>query len=514
MNLKLPKDKFPYIFCFVYFVFNSFHISKVLSLSHDSIYYYDEIINRPDNLFPHHLLFTPFTSFVANIILSFGIKSDIAAITMVNVLAGAIVIFIIYKTLIENFRFSKIHARIAILLCSFSFAFWFYNLNIETYQLPLVFVFTSIYFLTKDPKRNKYIFISAFLGGIGVLFHQLHGLFGLVAVLFLIIVGFKKNIKSIIIFTIVFNIVWIFGYSVVIYLLGFKSINEIIHWFFLYHHTMDAWSEFGSSFFLQPFVGIIRSLISVNAIFISGVFSDKISRIFADRHLLDDAYIVRNLDEKDLIIYLILLIVLTCLILYVLISNYKKLKSQPLNNNNVILIYVFLIIYSGFFIFWVPNNMEFWIPQSLFLWIGFSIFINSIESKKNKIVISSFIILFLFTINFRYTIVLTNDINNDYYYVQVSDAVKKLPENLVIIYDTDWIVSKYYEIYAPYFIFLRYHEISNFYEAGQLIDFIYSLKEQNKTIVVKSELLTDYEEKNKMEVIKLGTSSFYLFSSD
>jgi Gpi18-like mannosyltransferase len=196
MKLSLPEDKFPYIFSLFYFVFNSFFISRVLALTHDSIYYYDEILTRPHNLFPHHLLFTPFMSIFSGIIKLSGINSDLIAISLVNTIAGSVIVIIIYKILRNNFNYTKTASRIAVLICSFSFSFWFYNLNIETYQLPMVFIFSAIYFLTREPRRNTDLYIAAMLGGIGVLFHQLHGLFGLVAVIFLIISGVKKNLKA------------------------------------------------------------------------------------------------------------------------------------------------------------------------------------------------------------------------------------------------------------------------------------------------------------------------------
>jgi hypothetical protein len=454
MKLSPPEDKFPYIFSLFYFVFNSFFISRVLALTHDSIYYYDEILTRPHNLFPHHLLFTPFMSIFSGIIKLSGINSDLIAISLVNTIAGSVIVIIIYKILSKNFHYTKTASRIAVLICSFSFSFWFYNLNIETYQLPMVFIFAAIYFLTREPRRNTDLYIAAMLGGISVLFHQLHGLFGLVAVIFLIISGVKKNLKQIIFFAIIFNVIWLAGYSIAIYYLELRSFEDVSRWFFLYHHEMDGWSSFNSTFFIAPLIGFLRSFVSINGLFINSTVSEFMFGYFKHQNLEDDAYIVRNVDSFEFYIYIILLLILIGLILYAAVSNFPIIKQTFLKISNRIILVIFFLIYSGFFIFWAPVNLEFWIPQALVFWIIFSASFNNTYSNKKNILVAVGIIIILFYVNFRYTIILTKDFDNDLYYSEVQDARELLPPGSIIFYEHGWIIDKYYEIYAPEITFI------------------------------------------------------------
>lgn len=513
MKLSPPEDKFPYIFSLFYFIFNSFFISRVLALTHDSIYYYDEILTRPENLFPHHLLFTPFMSRFSAIIKLLGINSDVIAISLVNTIAGSVIVIIIYKILRKNFHYTKTASRIAVLICAFSFSFWFYNLNIETYQLPLVFVFSSIYFLTRESRKKSDLYFSAVFGGIGVLFHQLHGLFGLAAVIFLTISGFKKNLKQIIVFTIIFNFTWITGYSIAIYYLELKSFEEISHWFFLYHHEMDGWSSFNSTFFIAPLIGFFRSFVSINGIFINSTVSEFVFGYFKHQNLEDDAYIVRNLVSFEFYIYIILLLILAGLIIFVAISNFTIVKQSLLNRSNGIIIVIFFLIYSGFFIFWAPVNLEFWIPQSLAFWIIFSAsFINSYFNKKNILVAAGIIIL-LFYVNFRYTIILTKDFENDLYYSEVQDAKELLPTGSIIFYQHGWIIDKYYEIYAPEITFISLDK--NFIPQKQEIseNDLQILLKNHRTIIIQTGIEKNYLAKinnslYQKELVKIGQTEF------
>jgi hypothetical protein len=454
MKLALPEDRFPYIFSVFYFIFNSFFISRVLALTHDSIYYYDEILTRPDNLFPHHLLFTPFISRFSALLKLLGINSDLIAISLVNTIAGSVILIIIYKILSENFKYTKTASRISVLICAFSFSFWFYNLNIETYHLPLVFVFSSIYFLTREHRKKRDLYFSAVLGGIGVLFHQLHGLFGLTVVIFLAISGFKKNLKQIIVFTIIFNFIWIAGYSIAIYYLDLKSFAEVSRWFFLYHHEMDGWSTFNSTFFIAPLIGFLRSFVSINGLFINSTASEFMFGYFKYQNLEDDAYILRNIASFEFYIYIILLLTLAVLIIYVAVSNFSIIKQTFLKISNRIILIIFFLIYSGFFIFWAPVNLEFWIPQSLAFWIIFSASFNNTYLNKKNILVAVGIIIILFYVNFRYTIILTKDFDNDLYYSEVQKAKELLPPGSIIFYEHGWIIDKYYEIYAPEITFI------------------------------------------------------------
>lgn len=513
-KLAYPKDIFPYIFILFYFTFNFIFISECLSITHDSIYYLDALIDRPFELFPHHLLFIPVTSQLSNFFILIGIKSKLVAASLVNSLAGSIILILIYKIVRNNFKFEVRSSRITISLCAFSFGFWFYNLNIETYLLPLVFVLGSIYLLTLNDFSLSKIILAAILGGISVLFHQQHGLFGLAVVFFLLFDGYKKNLKKILVFAFVFNLTWLFGYIIAIILLGFKSLDEIFHWFFLYHYTMNAWSQFGLSFFIAPIIGIIRSVISIQGVFINDALSQKIFQLFRDNNLADDAYLVRNLNEVYLFIYIFLIAVIFSLLSVVVIKNIKSLPILHLKNKRIILLYLLLAVYSAFFIFWVPSNLEFWIPQSLFFGVILGYLINNKITDRRIYFQATIVVILLFILNFRFTILLTSDRDNDYYYSEVIGAKNKLPANSMIIYDNEWLVSKYYKLYAPELSFISYYDALGIKQINDLNEFINkSIKVHNyiaiKESLIDESMLKKFEYNYNIHKVKIGDNSFY-----
>src|SRR6185437_4073340 len=83
---------------------------------------------------------------------------------------------------------------------------------------------------------------------------------------------------------------------------------------------------------------------------------------------------------------------------------------------------LFLLIYSTFFFFWMPENLEFWIPTSVVFWIlvlglnhqlpAFSVF------RRNYILYGSLAALLLF-VNYWGSIHWMKDITNDSVYIKI-----------------------------------------------------------------------------------------------
>lgn len=504
-------DFFPYLYSIVYYIFNTIFICKTFSLSHDSISYYNGLLNNPNELFPHHLIFAPIVSSLGNLIKIFRFESDVIAYTLVNTLAGSIIVFTIYHILTKNFNFSLFSARVTTIIISFSYGFWFYNLNIETYQLPMIFIFISIYFLTRYEVNKHYIVISGFLGGIAVLFHQLHGLFGVVSILYLFFLEGRKSIKNILIFSVIFNLTWIVGYGLTIINLGLNSFEKIKHWFFLYNYEMNAWTSFDSMFLIKPFIGFFRSIISIHGLFINTNFYNKVTSLFINYHLDDDAYLVRNLTNFDFILYFLLIAILFLFLLKFIIYALRNLKFDELKLNKIIIAVIFLIIYSSFFIFWVPENLEFWIPQSIMFWILLGKFLDKILVRKNKIILSIIFILTLFTINFRFTISLAKDISNDIYYTEVQQVSKLVHGKSILIYHPDWLISTYYKIFAPGIEFITIDKLKNhdMFSEREIVD----LKTKYSYVLMESQAISDLKfiDYNKLKQLKIGKRIFYLF---
>lgn len=513
MKYKFNPDYFPILYGFFYLIFNYFHLSENLSLSHDSIYYLIDITDNPYILHPHHLLFFPVSSFLSKTLIFIGINSVKDSIALQSAAAGSIVLVILYYILRHNFSFTKYSSRLAVVLVSVIYGFWFYCLSIETYHLPLIFIFLSLYFITKKEIDSQSVILSAIFGGIAVLFHQLHGLFGLVVVLYLTINGFKKNFRPILIFSVVFNIVWITGYIVAFIHLDLYSLDRITRWFFKYNYEVNSWASMNSSFIFKPFVGIIRSFVTIHPLFISTEMSSIVTGIFANKEFSDDAYLIRGFSGIHFYIYAILSLITAISVISLLMIKRKVIRSEIFTNLHFRIILVFLVVYSIFFSFWDSSNLEFWIPQSILICIIASFAAGSIRNQIYKLLIPAIWVTSLFYINYQYTISLVDDKNNSYFYVEVSDATNVLPDSSVIIYDKEWIAKPSYQIYSD-FRFICIKETDKNLSNINLHKSIDSIISENKIAAVKSRLIKpDFDlSKYFYTIDTFGRNSFHIFS--
>jgi hypothetical protein len=512
------KDLFPLLFAIGYLMLNIIFTSKVFSLSHDSILYFWEIVERYFVLHPHHLLFCPTMTLGSDLLTNLGFQSTQFAVNFINSIATSATLVIIYIILKNNLGLNLFTARTAVLLCAFSYAYWFYAINIETYQLPLVFVFALVYMITKRPLSTSNLILAAIFGGIAVLFHQLHALMGVVVVLYLALTGLKSNLTKIFIFSVVFNLVWLIGYAIALYILGYDTFDKVSYWFFLYHHEVNSWSGFGTSFFLKPFIGIIRSVVSIHGLLIEGELNSMLLRMFAEKDLHDDAFIVRNMGAFDFVLYISILLSLLASVIYVFSSQIVRIRRVFASNSRYLFFLIFMLVYAVFFVFWDPTNMEFWIPQSILFWICFAVLLGKITPKKRGVIIAVGTVVLLFFLNFRYTILPASQIENDLYYTEVSEAMQSLPKNSIIVYEIEWIAYKYYKIFSP-FEFVIPDSLNSQIDDFTFEHYINDKNTQGITVAIKSLVLenqSDLDEKELSEHTKamFGITEFFIFKPD
>jgi hypothetical protein len=356
--------------------------------------------------------------------------------------------------------------------------------------------------------------LSAFWGGIAVLFHQLHALFGVVVVMYLILYGFRKNFKNIIIFSLIFNIVWIAVYGLAIIQMEINSIDSFSKWFFKYNYEVNSWSSMNASFIIKPCVGIIRSFVTIHPLFISNDFSSVILSIFSNKEFSDDAFIVRNFSGFHFYLYLFLSFLLSITFVSLLIIKSKEIKNKFIISKEFRIVLVFLIIYSTFFLFWDSSNLEFWIPQSLLICIVIAYSIGTINNKYYRFLVPVFCVASLFYINYNYTISLVADKSNNYFYTEVDDAKKVLSNSSVIIYDKEWIAKPSYQIYSD-IDFLCINPTDTNSQSNKLYFIIDSVLNNNNILAVKSTLINqDFAFNNYIYSIdKFGLNKFHIFKN-
>ncbi|HEY4936331.1 MAG TPA: hypothetical protein VII44_07115, partial [Puia sp.] len=176
-------------------------------------------------------------------------------------------------------------------------------------------------------------------------------------------------------------------------------------------------------------------------------------RIFFYHSLDDEAYLVRNLSYHTALVLLILTIAV-CLAIFVLLIRIV-LKSKKLfreSSHIIIPLLMFLFIYSCFFYFWMPENLEFWIPQCTVFWI-FLLGMNKQLGPRNWFgnffYLHAGLAFLLFIINYTGSIYWMKNINNDSVYVKVKKVAAISTNKDIILLQDPWLLEDFLEHYSP-----------------------------------------------------------------
>jgi hypothetical protein len=109
-----------------------------------------------------------------------------------------------------------------------------------------------------------------------------------------------------------------------------------------------------------------------------------------------------------------------------------------------------LLVYSLFFVFWMPEILEFWILQMVLIWLLLIGMLPVIRFPFRLSATAGLIILSvsLFTINYFGSMRWLQNINDDWFYKEVQGITKAGPSDLVIMED-QWILKDYVRYYTP-----------------------------------------------------------------
>ena len=154
-----------------------------LSPAHDSMWYL-RMIEDGRYFHPHHLLYNAAAALWAHAWQSVIPSLQTLTLTAwLNGVFGALSVGIVALLLHRRAGIGRAFSSAAALLPAFSFGVWFYSVTIEVYIPALFFILAALYVLTIDRLTATRIVAAAALHGVAMLFHQLHILFILPAIL-------------------------------------------------------------------------------------------------------------------------------------------------------------------------------------------------------------------------------------------------------------------------------------------------------------------------------------------
>jgi len=423
-------------------------ITSNFALAHDSVSYLNIINSNVWDFHPHHLMYFPFNKLIKLFfvdLLGLNIPSYIVY-SGINSFFGSLTLLIIFR----NFRIlqgiSLQKSLSLILLIGFSFGFWFYSICIETYIIPIFFLFSVYYYLVKNKieESNMNYYIIGLMSGLATIFHQIYVLLFPIILIYFIIE--KRKYYSIFIFTLMYCLaVGVAYFSVILFVEKIYTLDEIISWLTLYNNNgnINYWVKPGIKSLFLASIGFLRTFFATHFLFaIAGVDSYLKSK-FANNFLEDELFLVRNLNPTVAAIFFISYISSCLFVIKRLI--FDRLKGTAFKAESFLIL--FTVIFTLFFLFWSPDNLEFWIPQQMIFCIYFVL-----KTKFTKF--TYLLALTLFCVNFFGTILFAKNRTNNYYEVMYKDldkVCKEIKQNnfkLISITEVTYVGNNYQKLFG------------------------------------------------------------------
>jgi len=442
----LSKDRNVYIIFFLVYLLS---LTSNFSAAHDSIDYLIGFEQVEDLLQPHHLLYhvTTYAIFkFLKLILPFVANHYL--IEVVNAFWGAGAVLMVNLFLRKRFHLKPITAFLGTCLPAFSFGIWFYSANIEVYMPSLFFMLLILYKLTGDTFNSKTMTIVILLHALAILFHQVNIIF--TPVILWKIWQKRKEIpvlKSLLLYSLcggglVIATYFIIGWGV----LGHHDPKEFTTWIRGYTTQTSYWFPLSIKTAGNAAVGFGHALIGAHFVFRVAFIENYLNSKFFYHSLSDETFLVRNISHAQALFLLILSGILFLLILISFIKTIRFAKKIYTDRKQVVtpLIFTFLI-YSAFFFFWMPENLEFWFLQLVLFWIIIMAGITSTPTTgklKNNLWIAA-MALILITINYLGSIRWLQNIDNDYFFAKIKTAKEQANAKDLVILKDPWIVKSY-----------------------------------------------------------------------
>lgn len=450
MKFKLEIHVSYVLIFFSVLAFFLFTLQNNFSSSHDSITYLDHIVHGKHLFHPHHLLYNATAySWLALIGSIFPSLSPHYIIESMTALFGSGIVLLAYIFLYRRFGLPLKYAALGATIITFSYGTWAYSTNIEVYSTSIFFSLLLLLWLCRDNLSRKHIWVISIIHIMAILFHQVNILlYPVVLLAFYLKLPTGFRLKNMLLYTVITAVITVTAYLfVAIGIEGKQGFSEIYSWVTLYATEHNYWRPFGFSSFALAAIGFGHSMIGGHFIFQVPVIENLIGRRLFGHSLSDENFLAASIDPgvaQALLVAALLFMILYVAALVILLIHYRKAAIQ-----NAVLYKIFtatLLVYSIFFIFWMPENLEFWIFQSVILWLLITATILKFSSKPGFLWMLPFL---LFVTNYFGSLQWLQEKQYDAYRVHVEMVAKILTPNDQVILEKPWIMTDYIHYFTP-----------------------------------------------------------------
>lgn len=453
---KVPDTVYVFLFFFIFFAFN---LTSNFSGPHDSMSYLLGFIKGGDLFPPAHLLYH-ITTYGVFRFLSFLFPHipDYHLVEISDAIWGCLALTVVYRIFLHRIQMSRREAFLSTCVAAFSFGIWFYCSNIEVYMPPLFFLLYILYFCMKPALQRKDILPVTLLFSLAILFHQANVL--ITPVILWKLWASRRQlpfIPSVIRAGLISALLVAGAYIIIgVGVEGQHNFKDLYAWLRGYTLQSNYW-------FPLAFGTLIRALIGWGHAIVGGHFAFRvaplhavINKLFFYHNLDDEVYLVRNLSQGMALLLMILTVVLLVILLFLLIRVLVNARTVFGKYGHLFIpLGMFLVIYTSFFFFWMPENLEFWIPQTVTLWIlllGANHLLPPLRIMRRFYLVPLGLTVLLLIVNYFGSIHWMKDIENDSVYIkikQVKDISK--PGDIIILHDP-WLLDDFLTYYTSSYI--------------------------------------------------------------
>lgn len=437
---RIPAPAYIFVSALALFLFS---LQRNFSAAHDSITYLNHIVAGKNLFHPHHLLY----NLVARGWLLAGqamlpLVKDYFIIESLSAVFGSGILTLCYLFMTRRLQLPSAYTSVVIAVIAFSYGVWSYSSNIEVYAPALFFAILVLYRITNSAAGRKYHLVTAIYLACAILFHQVHVLLFFVAIIHLYR-RLPTDQFSFLFWPFTLIVLGIAGIAYLVAAFGFAGVHDVpgfFNWATLYAHGHNYWRSPGFSSIILVLVGFLHSIIGAQFVFNLPFPSIMTQRAFLGHKLSDEKFLVHTMASWQSVLLLVLTIMILCTLIY-LVWQLKPgwLKRQPVLRPLV----TSFLVYSVFFVFWMPENLEFWIFQSILAWIILLSSLYRSARKKVPLVLAGTLAATLFIVNYSGSIFWLQDQQHDWYYSRVSPLIPTGTRKDLVICKEPWILSDY-----------------------------------------------------------------------
>lgn len=453
MLKKIQLYREPLAVFALFYVFFLFLLAQNFSGPHDSIEYLNGILGKGPLANQHHLLY----HYAAYCWYHFwhyllpGVRAYyvVEAFSAFWGSAGLAVIYLFFR---NRFGFSGLRASLSVLVVAFTYGFWFYSINIEVYTPPLFFIFSCLYLLSQKSISQKEWYLIFLFHSLAILFHQINILF--LPVIAIRLWQLRKQTPW---------FAWMFRYAVIgVLLVG--STYFVAGWFVEKQNTSEKWITWILGYakeggYWEPLsaktpvnaaVGFGHAFFGGHFVFQLAPVKKILSSSLSSHSLGDEIFVSQNISANWALLLTILCVLQVVLMAVLLIRFLFAFKSaQKAYPETLLVVITTFFIYSGFFLFWVPEILEFWIMQTVLFWLlVLGTFNTSIFGRIKPLPLTALAAFLLFMVNYFGTIKWMQDFNNDLYYKKVTVVKQNAQKGDFVLLQDKWIMGGFLQYFT------------------------------------------------------------------